>query len=198
MSKKNKHQGYQSDEEKNKLNTPFEGTQQNQQDGSEDWKDPYLSAEVDKGTPKGAEGTTPENEDTRKRSSSSYQEQSSLYAEDSGEEEGGEYEEEENEAGEGIDFEAAGRKAMKFIEEKTANLDKKQIAKYAAAGALVLIGLRKSGFLRGLAVTAAAGVLAKYLAENSSELLGKAEGEEGEEEESYEGEEAETPTMGTL
>ncbi|MES2620513.1 MAG: hypothetical protein V4615_06645 [Bacteroidota bacterium] len=60
-------------------------------------------------------------------------------------------------------------------------MDKTKLAKYAALGLLVMIGMRRNSFLTGLAVTIAAGALSKSLMENS---LG--EEEEGEEEETEE------------
>jgi len=110
--------------------------------------------------------------------------------EESGEEElpeGAGYEEEnEEESGEKRSgrFAKLGKQTVKNLGEAFENIDKTQLAKYAALGVLVLMGMRKNSFLTGLAVTVAAGILSKSLLENSGA------GEEEEEETEEEGTEA--------
>lgn len=55
------------------------------------------------------------------------------------------------------------KKVMQYIKENTETVDKKALVKYASLAVLSLYGMRKSGLLGGLLVTAAVGVLAKHL-----------------------------------
>jgi hypothetical protein len=81
------------------------------------------------------------------------------------------------------------KRVMKFIDEQTADMDKNTLAKYAAVGVLLLAGMRKSGFLGGLAVSVAAGILTKMVVESASQNnLGEEEefeAEGSEEEETF-------------
>ncbi len=124
--------------------------------------------------------------------------------------EGAEDEELEEEEGEGEDYEeedeeeegephqkkghkrptqveAIAKKVVKYVDEQTQNLDAKTLAKYAAVGALLFAGMRKSGFLGSIALSVAAGIITKHIAENASDLLDDASptqagGQEDEEE----------------
>ena len=126
--------------------------------------------------------------------------------------EGAEDEEIEEEEGEGEDYEeedeeeeeeprqkkghkrptqveAIAKKVVKYVDEQTQNLDAKTLAKYAAVGALLFAGMRKSGFLGSIALSVAAGIITKHIAENASDLLDdaspKSAGEQEEEEQEY-------------
>jgi len=59
------------------------------------------------------------------------------------------------------------QKVMNYIEESTQNIDKETLGKYAAVGVLLLAGTRKSGIIGTLACSIAAGVITKYIVENS-------------------------------
>jgi hypothetical protein len=86
-------------------------------------------------------------------------------------------------SGNGNKVENLAKKVMTFLDDQTANMDKETLAKYAAVGVLLLAGMRKSGFLGGLAVSVAAGVLTKLVVESSQNMQGEEEGEEEFEEE---------------
>jgi hypothetical protein len=189
---KGKNKGGLGDQDTTKGFGETESTQnESQNTGTQDWKEQLLATDLGKEAAKGKEGGDPQ-KDKGKRNRDFGQEQKTKFGneeksklgdeeESLEEEEGGE---EEIGEGEATNFEEAGRKAMKYLEDKVKDIDKAQLAKYAAVGVLLLAGLRKSGFIGGLAVTIAAGVITKYIAENASEFLG--EEEEGEEEETEE------------
>lgn len=67
--------------------------------------------------------------------------------------------------------EAIAKRVVKYVDEQTQNMDTKSLAKYAAVGVLLFAGMRKSGFLGSLAVSVAAGIITKHIAENASDLL---------------------------
>lgn len=118
------------------------------------------------------------------------------------ESEGGYEEEDEEEEGEGrkgqkrpTQVGAFAKKVVKYVDEQTQNMDTKTLAKYAAVGVLLFAGMRKSGFLGSLAVSVAAGIITKHIAENASEFLGDdIPGAAGSHEEEEEGAEAATAT----
>ncbi len=70
--------------------------------------------------------------------------------------------------GEQIHFdkiEDMARQVYAYIKEYTGQMDKKTLAKYVAVATLVVFGLRKNNFLGRLVVSAAAGMVAKYILE---------------------------------
>lgn len=87
--------------------------------------------------------------------------------------EGDEEEDEEEETegssnGKGFQqIEQIAKKVMAYMKEHSQEMDKKTIAKYAAVGVLMLYGMRKNSVLGSMMVSIAAGVITKYILENT-------------------------------
>jgi hypothetical protein len=76
-----------------------------------------------------------------------------------------------------FDIKKIAQRVMDYIKDENGSLDREAILKYVSVAIVAIYGVRKGGIIGGLLVSAAAGLVAKYVTEYQQSKQGQGEGE---------------------